>query len=130
LSRWVRDAIRHHDLAHVDALHVYTQHAALLSTESLRARPSVVSTDASGVQANRLHPGRVPTRFTPARIRLTGRLERRVFDAATLVVAQSQWAAASLRDDYGIAGERITVVPFGIMVPPEPPRRQEPAIPR
>src|SRR5436853_310721 len=38
------------------------------------------------------------------------------------LVAQSAWAAASLRDDYGVPADRITVIPFGITVPDVAPR--------
>jgi hypothetical protein len=29
----------------------------------------------------------------------------------------SQWAATSLLDDYGVAADKVTVIPFGIRVP-------------
>jgi glycosyltransferase involved in cell wall biosynthesis len=34
-----------------------------------------------------------------------------------LVVATSEWAAASLREEYGLSDDRIRVLPFGIQVP-------------
>jgi glycosyltransferase involved in cell wall biosynthesis len=129
LSAWVRSALRRRGIDDLDVLHVYTQHAALRSVDALRARASVVSTDASGVQVNVLHPDRDPTRFTPTRVRLAARLEQRVFDAATMVVAHSQWAAASLRDDFGVTHDRLAVVPFGIVMAPEAPRRTGEGLP-
>ena len=115
-SAWVRSylARRARDF---DVLHLYTQNVALLSARILRSHPSVISTDATGTgNAYRL-PYRFPTRHTGARVRMARRFEDPVLRAATLIVAQSEWAAASLRDDYGIADERIRVIPFGIAVP-------------
>jgi hypothetical protein len=99
-----------------DLLHVYTHNAALASIGALRRGPSVVSLDATGVQNSLNMPHRRPTRWTSTRLPVSRFFESRVYDAATLVVAQSEWAAASLRD-YGVSGERIRVVPFGVTVP-------------
>jgi len=115
-STWVRRELRRRRGSY-DVLHVYTQNVALLSIAELRRSPSVVSTDATGMQCAFLLPYRDPTRFTPSRARLGRHLERRAFDAATIVVAQSEWAARSLRDDYGISDDRLRVIPFGVVVP-------------
>jgi glycosyltransferase involved in cell wall biosynthesis len=115
-ATWVRRRLGSWEQTY-DALHVYSQNAALLSTDILRRHPSVVSTDASGAQSAYGHPYRSPTRWTATRVRLAARLERRVYDAATLVVAQSEWAATSLRDGYGVEADRLRVVPFGVVVP-------------
>ena len=98
----------------VDAVHVYTENAALLSADLLRRVPSVVSTDATNAQNAYRLPYRRPTRWTAKVLPLTQRFERRVYDAATLVVANSEWAASSLRDDYGVSSDRLRVFPFGI----------------
>jgi glycosyltransferase involved in cell wall biosynthesis len=108
-----------------DALHVYTQHVALLSAPLLARCPTVVSIDATSTQNAYLHPYRMPTRHTARRVRLTKRFEKPVYEAATLVVAQSQWAARSLRDDYGIE-ERVRVIPFGVTVEPPVAHRPQP----
>jgi glycosyltransferase involved in cell wall biosynthesis len=106
-----------------DVLHVYTQHAALLSRDILRAGPSVVSTDATGHQVARLLPYRAPTVWTERQRGLRSRVERPVWDAATLVLTKSAWAAEALRTDYGVTPDRLRVVPMGLEVPPEPPAR-------
>lgn len=111
-----------------DLLHLYTQSIALRSIEALASHPSVVSTDATFVQGAFHLPYRRPTRFTGSAVRLAQRVERRVYEAATIVVAQSEWVAASLRDAYGVPGARIRVIPFGLSVGP-PPQRFEPAGP-
>ena len=100
-----------------DVVHLYTQNAGLLSAGMLRRRPTVVSTDLTSTLGADLLVYRKPTRFTPGRARLAQRLDQHVFDAATMVVGQSTWCAQSLRNDYGIAPERLRVIPFGIVVP-------------
>jgi alpha-maltose-1-phosphate synthase len=110
-----------------DVLHVYTHNVALASVGHLRRRPSVVSLDATNAQNAYRLPQRRPTRLTPLALRPTMALERRVYRAATAVVAQSSWAAASLVEDYGVDEAKIHVIPFGITVPPPPvPREREP----
>ena len=100
-----------------DVVHVYTQNATLLSTRWLAARPSVVSTDCTDEQNSRSLPYRESTRATWATVALTRRFEERVYRAATMVVAQSDWTAASLLGEYGISPDRLRVIPFGVTVP-------------
>jgi alpha-maltose-1-phosphate synthase len=104
-----------HRLDDIDVLHAYSQHAVLMSDGVLRHRPSVVSTDCTtSLNAHRL-PYRAPTRFTAPASQIAQRLERRVFKSATLVVAQSEWAAESLRTTCGVSDDRLRVIPFGIL---------------
>lgn len=103
----------------VGAIHAYSQHVALRSITELRAYPSVVSTDGSAAQNAVQLPFRRPGRFTPLTARIGERFEGRVFDAATIVVAQSEWCADAIRDRYDLGPDRLRVIPFGI-VPPEP----------
>ena len=100
-----------------DVVHVFTHNAALLSAGLLAAMPAVVAMDGTNaMNAHRL-PYRRPTRFTPATVALTKVFERRVYDAADLVVPNSHYTARSLRDEYGVAAERIRVIPYGITAP-------------
>jgi glycosyltransferase involved in cell wall biosynthesis len=101
---------------------MYTQSIALRSADLLASLPSVVSTDATCLQGAYHLPHRRPTRFTGSAVRVAQLFERRVYAAATLLVAQSEWAADSLRRAYGVADDRIRVVPFGLTVGPEPVR--------
>lgn len=111
----------------VGAIHAYSQHAVLRSTEALRAHPSVVSTDGSAAQNAVQLPFRRPGRFTPAMARIAEHFEGRVFDAATIVVAQSEWCARAIRDRYGMGPDRLRVIPFGIIPPnPAPPVEPDP----
>lgn len=112
-----------------DVLHFYTQNTALVSAKLLREHPSVISTDSTNdLNAYQL-PYRQPTRWTPRVVRATHGLERRTWDAATMVVAKSNWAAESLRESYGVDDQRLRVIPFGICLP-EPPTRQSAPVPQ
>jgi glycosyltransferase involved in cell wall biosynthesis len=112
-----------------DLLHVYTQNVALCSVDLLAAGPSVVSTDATTTQGAYHLPYRRPTRFTAPMLVPSQRVEQRVYDAATLVVAQSEWAASSLRSVYGVAPERLFVIPFGLEPGPPPDHRPPAGLP-
>ncbi len=103
----------------VGAIHAYSQNAVLRSTDTLRAYPSVVSTDGSAAQNAVQLPFRRPGRFTPAMARIGEHYEGRVFDAATIVVAQSEWCARAIRHRYDMGPDRLRVIPFGI-IPPNP----------
>lgn len=104
-----------------DLVHLYTQNAGLLSASLLRSLPSVVSTDSTdALNAYRL-PYRRPGRFTPLTVRLTQRFEKRVYSAATLVVANTRWVADSLLA-YGVPEERIRLLPFGVEIPEPAPQ--------
>ena len=116
LSQWVRRRVAPL-LPETDVVHVYTGNAALRFADHLAHVPSVVSTDATNVtNATRL-PYRDPSRFTPAMSRISQRFERPVYDAATFVVANSHWVSRSLRADYGVAVDRMRVLPFGVLAP-------------
>jgi glycosyltransferase involved in cell wall biosynthesis len=112
-----------------DVVHAYTQNAMLLSAAALRDRPSVVATDTTTLVNGFELPYRGPGPLTPATVRLSMRFERRVFGAATLVVAQSAWTAGQL-DAYGVDPARVRVVPFGVAVPPCPAPAGRPGPPR
>ncbi len=122
LSEWVRRRVRvrlrpGHGNGPVDVLHVYTANAGLRSVPLIAALPSVVSTDATNVtNASRL-PYRPPTRFTATMVRVSQRIERRVYDAATFVAASTSWVADSLSTDYAVPDERLRLLPFGIRAP-------------
>jgi glycosyltransferase involved in cell wall biosynthesis len=105
----------------VGAIHAYSQHVAMRSLRELRRYPSVVSTDGSAAQNAVQLPFRAPARFTPFTARVGEHFEEQVFDAATIVVAQSEWCAKAIRTRYDIGPERLRVIPFGIIPPEHPP---------
>ncbi len=116
LSGWVRRRLT--QLAgDVDVVHIYTGNAALRSVPMMGSIPTVVSTDATNATNAYRLPYRTPSRFTPATVRVARRFEAPVYRAARLVVASTDWVAASLRDDYGVPDGRLRVQPFGIAAP-------------
>lgn len=113
-----RRMLRHRHIERPDALHVYTQNAALLSVDILRTLPTVVTIDSTNaLNAFRL-PYRSPTRFTARLLPLTQSFERRVYEAATIIVANNRTAFRSLVDDYGVPEDKVRVFPLGITVSP------------
>jgi glycosyltransferase involved in cell wall biosynthesis len=128
-SLWVRRLLERVGGAY-DVVHVYTQSTALLSAAQLATRPSVVSTDGTAAQ-NAYHiPYRRATRHTASQVRVARLFEDRVYAAATLVVAQSEWAARSLLTTYGLPADKVRVIPFGVPVPPAVPRREADGLPQ
>lgn len=112
-----------------DVLHVYTQGIAMCATDLLGRGPSVVSTDSTDLQGATRLPYRKPSVGTAARVRVDRAFEDRVYEAATRVVGQSEWAAGSLRDDYGVPDAKLGVIPFGLTVEAPPVRLVDPARP-
>ena len=105
-----------------DVVHWYTHNAALVATDLVRLRPAVVSLDMTNAQNAERLPYRSPTRYTWATARPLLSLERRVYAAARLVLAKSEFAARSVRDDYGVPAAKVAVQPFGILACPPPVR--------
>lgn len=99
-----------------DVVHVYSQNAGLLLSDVLAGMPSVVSTDATNQQNAFRLPQRRPTWATDLALVPTRAFERRVFEAATLVGAKSEWVAASMQATYGVERSRIRIIPFGITI--------------
>jgi alpha-maltose-1-phosphate synthase len=118
LSAWVRRRIGGaDDGGRFDAVHVYTHNAGMLSVGLLGRVPSVVTLDTTNAHNAYRLPYRMPTRFTPLTVRATRPFEQRVYRAATRVVANSEWAATSLRHDYGMGDDKLRVFPLGIGAP-------------
>jgi alpha-maltose-1-phosphate synthase len=114
-------------IGEADVVHWYTANSALLCLAVVEQVPSVVSVDMTNAQNSRRLPYRYPTRFTPFVTRPVARVERRVYERANVVLTKSEWAAASVRTDYGIDPGKVRAFHFGI-VPgprprPRPPRR-------
>lgn len=129
LSVAVRRRIKSFDDS-FDVVHLYTQNAGLASVSFLRQIPTVVSLDTTNARNAYRLPYRSPTRFTPLSVPLSMAAERRVFAAAHTVIANSQWAADSLLDDYELPANKVVVMPFGIMDPPARERALRPDRPR
>ena len=111
------------EVERADVVHWYTHNAALVATDLVRLRPAVVSLDMTNAQNAERLPYRSPTRYTRATARPLLALERRVYGAARLVLAKSEFAARSVREDYGVPPAKVAVQPFGILAGPPPVRR-------
>ncbi|HEY7439910.1 MAG TPA: glycosyltransferase family 4 protein [Acidimicrobiia bacterium] len=123
-SRAVRSALGR--VGPFDVLHIHTQSIALQSVDLLRSHASLVSTDGTLAQVAFRIPYRRPTRFTAAALPVAQMFERRVYEAATLLLAKSQWAAGAMQSAYGVSPDRIRIVPFGVPPGPEPVHRDVP----
>lgn len=104
---------------------MYTQNCALTSVGLLAGVPTVVTTDTTTeLNAYRI-PYRQPTRFTPWSVRASMPIEGRVLQVATHIVANSGYAADSLTNGYHVPDDKLTVLPFGVSLPPRPQPRPE-----
>ncbi len=115
-SAWVRRRLAP-AIERADVVHVYTHNCALLSSGVLAEVPTVVSLDSTTALNSTRLPYREPTRYTHLTVRASAWFERRVFGAADRVIANSNWAAESLRGDYGLDESKLLVFPFGIVAP-------------
>ncbi len=111
-----------------DVLHVYSHTAGWLLQDVLRSMPSVVATDATNQQNMALRPYRRPSIGTGLTSAPIDRIERRVLAAATLVVAQSEWAARAL-SRQGVEADRLQIVRYGVPLPTSRPERQRTPMP-
>lgn len=113
-SAWVRSRLRGLE-ERFDVIHAYTQNTMLLSTGTLRRKPSVVGLDTTNARNAYMLPYREPTRWTEPMLRPTLHLETAVFRSAGAIVAKTDSAAASVRDQYGVRDSRLQVVRPGII---------------
>jgi glycosyltransferase involved in cell wall biosynthesis len=98
----------------IDALVFHTQVTALFSVSLMRRLPSIVSMDATPINYDQVGE------YYGHRAASTGFLDTRkfqmnqaVFNAAAALVTWSEWARASLIDDYAIDAARIHVLAPG-----------------
>jgi glycosyltransferase involved in cell wall biosynthesis len=112
LGAWL--GLRRH-MASLDAALYHTQVTSLFAAGLMRRVPSVISLDATPLQYDSLGEfyGHVPS-ANPRLEALKKRLNQRAFGAARHLVAWSEWAKSSLVADYGVAPEKISVIPPGI----------------
>jgi glycosyltransferase involved in cell wall biosynthesis len=108
----VRAALRRRDAARLDLFYVHTQTAAAAALDLPRHVPVVVSIDLTWKLAFRESRYVASPAFEP-----TYRLERKIFERSDLVVSFSDWAAASVIEDYGIPASKVAVVRNGITLP-------------
>jgi glycosyltransferase involved in cell wall biosynthesis len=99
----------------LDALFIHTQTVALFALDAMRRVPAIVSLDATPLNYDTV--GAEYGHNTGN----NGWLERRkylwnraTFQAAAALVTWCQWAKDSLVTDYGVAAEKVTVIPPGV----------------
>lgn len=92
-----------------------TQVPAVFAFDWLRRIPCLVSTDITPIQYDMLAQpyGHVPDRRGPLKA-FKHHLTREVFRRASRVIAWSEWVSHSLQHDYGIAAEKIYILPPGV----------------
>ncbi len=121
LSLRARSGLRAHGRAEdrFDGLFFHTQVSALLAHRLMRRIPTVLSLDATPLNADPSPPAQ-PNSFTrrPSGEHPLERAKyawtRRTFDLAAGLVAWSEWARRSLLSDYGIPDHKIAVIPPGV----------------
>lgn len=109
----VRYLLRKYDPNELDLVYIHTQTAATSILDLPRHVPAVVSIDLTwklAFQESRYHQSPL--------LRATLELERRIFERCDLVVSFSDWAAASVIDDYGMPASKVRVVRNGVTLPP------------
>ena len=121
-SNWtIRGSLRAHAAlrahgggAAFDALLYNTQTVSLLAPLVPRRTALIVSLDATPLNFDRVGRGYGHGPAPGVVESLKGRLHRRVFRRADAFTTWSQWAKDSLRDDYGVDPESVTVIPPGV----------------
>ncbi len=108
--RRIRQAQRAGD---ADAILVHTFVPAVLAAAECDRIPTVVSIDATPRQIDQMD-GYDHVAGRPEVERLKRRLVMRCFAKSAHVLSASDWAKASLVDDYGVDDEKITTIPFGV----------------
>jgi len=98
----------------LDAILFHTQVTSLLSAGLMRRVPSLISLDATPLQYDQLgaHYGHTPGSGPLESVKK--RLNQDAYAAARGLLTWSEWAKGSLVNDYGIAAEKITVIPPGV----------------
>lgn len=99
----------------LDALFLHTQTAALFAIPFMRQIPTVISTDATPLNFDSVGVG------YQHKVDGHALLERRKFlwtrstyHAATALIAFSQWTKDSIVTDYGVAAEKVSIIPFSV----------------
>ena len=112
-ARTLRDLCRR---TQVDVLFFHTNVVATLAGRWMRRIPSVVSLDATPAQYDEMgspYNHRVRHRLIEA---AKHHVNRRCLGLAADVVAWSEWCRESLIEHYGVAPDKVTVIPPGVDV--------------
>src|SRR6266851_5566465 len=117
-------------LDEVDGLFLHTTTIALGSAGFFRKKPSILSTDGTPLNKKQMRDwyGLKPENRLAARAKRLA--YRKVFRSAAGFVSWSEWAKASLVEDYGCRGEDVCVIPPGIDLQSFRPGDRRNALPR
>jgi glycosyltransferase involved in cell wall biosynthesis len=113
----------------LDAVFIHTQVAALFSAEIMNRVPTIVSMDATPVNFDQVGRAYAHRGSLPALEAVKREVNRRAFARAAGLVTWCQWAASSLRTDYGMPAAKIRVIPPGVdlkLFKPGPPKSPGP----
>src|SRR5215469_12570322 len=101
-------------LDEVDGLFIHTTTIALMSGGYFRRKPSVISSDGTPRNKRQMRDwyGLKPENRLASRAKQLA--YRRVFRSAAGFVSWSEWAKASLVEDYGCRSEDVRVIPPGV----------------
>jgi glycosyltransferase involved in cell wall biosynthesis len=97
-----------------DVLHFHRQPTAYACLDAMRRIPSIVSIDSTQRAVLQHARSRLERRSYGPNIRRDGA----IFRAARLIVATSDWAARTVREDYPDCVTDITVMPNPVPLPP------------
>lgn len=99
-----------------DGLFFHMQLPALLSIDRVKKVPTLISLDATPVNTDEIgfYYGHVHSDDLIHKI--SHKLNKRVFHAASILTPWSNWAKRSLVNDYQVPEEKIRVIPAGIGV--------------
>jgi len=98
----------------LDVLFFHSQATATLSPDWVRRVPSVISLDATPQQYDELGAHYEHRQQPTAVERYKTRLARNRFRRARHLVTWSEWTKRGLVDGYGVAPEKVTVIPPGV----------------
>jgi glycosyltransferase involved in cell wall biosynthesis len=110
----------------LDAIFFHTQVPAMLNIDSVHRTPSVISLDATPRQYDELGAHYAHSSGPALVERVKHGAVTKALNAARHLVTWSAWAMHGLIDDYGVAPEKVTVVPPGVSTAewaPAEPRR-------
>jgi len=99
-----------------DVIFVHTQVPAVLLAAWMKRTPTVVSIDATPRQYDSLGEFYAHEQGPAWLENLKFRANQRCFNRAAHLIAWSAWAKTGLVEEYGIAPDRITVIPPGVDV--------------
>lgn len=100
---------------HLDAVFFHTQVTTLFSIGWMRRHPTIISMDATPKNIDSLGEA---YQHSPSRLRWLeawkDSMNKEAYQAARGIITWCQWAKNSLINDYGIDGDKITVIPPGV----------------